>query len=413
MTTTLDMSTRRACASILDRDDPDARCPNCSQIGMTLVYEALGIPVHSTIQVDSREEAVAFERGNLRLGFCKSCGFVGNTIFDPSVHAYSTQCEESQAFSPTFNAFAKSLAERWVERYDIRNKTIVEIGCGKGDFLMLICEAGNNRGIGIDPSSQPERIPQRFRDRVRFIQELYGPQHASIEADVILCRHTLEHICRTGEFLANIRRVIGDRKDVLVLFELPDATRVLKEGAFWDIYYEHCSYFTPGSLARLFRTNGFEVTELERDYGDQYLLIGARPVDVPTSPRLFLEDDLPRTTALVEQFRARGAESIDRWHNEITNRVKNGQEVVLWSALSKAVSFLTTLKLGVEFVEYVVDINPHRHGKFMPGTGQQVVSPKFLSEYKPDCVILMNGIYTKEVQADLDRLGVKADLLSV
>ena len=69
----------------------------------------------------------------------------------------------------------------------------------------------------------------------------------------MLCRHTLEHIAPTGRFLRTIRNVIGDRSDTVVLFELPDAVRILREGAFWDINYEHCSYFSPGSLSRLFR----------------------------------------------------------------------------------------------------------------------------------------------------------------
>ena len=94
---------------------------------------------------------------------------------------------------------------------------------------------------------------------MRFINDLYSEKYTDIEADVIMCRHTLEHIGQTGEFIRMIRRAIGERKDMLVLFELPDVTRVLKENAFWDVYYEHCSYFSPGSLARLFRANNFDV----------------------------------------------------------------------------------------------------------------------------------------------------------
>ena len=160
---------------------------------------------------------------------------------------YSTQCEESQHVSPTFTKFATSLAQRWIDRYDIRNKTIIEVGCGKGEFLTLMCELGNNSGVGIDPSYQPWRNTSPAVGRMRFINDLYSEKHTNIEADVIMCRHTLEHIGQTGEFIRMIRRAIGGRKDMLVLFELPDVTRVLQENAFWDVYYEHCSYF----LARI------------------------------------------------------------------------------------------------------------------------------------------------------------------
>ena len=97
-----------------------------------------------------------------------------------------------------------------------------------------------------------------------------------------------------------VRRPIGDRTDVVVFFELPDTERVLTEAAFWDIYYEHCSYFTRGSLARLFRRTGFEPHRLWKAYDDQYLLLEAGPAGSGTGPRLSEEDDLERTSRQVD-----------------------------------------------------------------------------------------------------------------
>ena len=81
---------------------------------------------------------------------------------------------------------------------------------------------------------------------------------------------------------------------MLVLFELPDVTRILKEAAFWDVYYEHCSYFSPGLAGAAVPRDHFDLLELGRDYGDQYLLLAAKPTDAPTAPSLPLEDDLER-----------------------------------------------------------------------------------------------------------------------
>jgi SAM-dependent methyltransferase len=394
------------------RLDPSLRCPNCFAAGMKPFYSADNIPVHSTLLMDTPELARAYPRGNLRLAFCPACAFVGNCLYDASVQEYNPHSEESQAFSPTFNKFATGLAQRWVDRYNLRNKTVLEIGCGKADFLMLLCEAGNNRGIGIDPSCQPQRIPDRFRDRVELIQDHYNEKYAHRAADVVLCRHTLEHIGNTGEFLRSIRRTIGNRKETLVLFELPDVVRVLKEGAFWDIYYEHCSYFSPGSLARLFRAAGFDVVELERDYNDQYLLIGAYPAPGPTQPRLPLENDLAQMTAEVEAFHAAIPGHIARWRKTVDQIVGRGQKVVVWGSLSKGVSFLTTLGIGPE-VQYVVDINPYRQGKFMPATGHPIIGPAALKQYNPDYAIVMNSIYNKEIGEELARLGLQTKLLAV
>jgi len=295
---------------------------------------------------------------------------------------------------------------------ELRGKTILEIGCGKGEFLALMCELGDCRGIGIDPSYQPSRTPATVAHRLRFINDLYSEKYADLEADAILCRHTLEHIGATLQFIRMIRRAIGDRRHMLVLFELPDVTRVLKEAAFWDVYYEHCSYFSPGSLARLFRRAGFDLLELRRDYADQYLLLAGRPSPQPTQPRLPLEDDLQQMQQLAADFARQVQSSIKGWKEMITAAHARGKKVVLWSALSKAVAFLTTTKVG-QAVEYAVDINPRRQGRFLPVTGQQIMPPQFLRDYQPDYVILMNPIYVPEVRAELDRLSVPAKVLAV
>jgi SAM-dependent methyltransferase len=387
-------------------------CPNCDSAGMQVLYGIDGIPVHSTVNLSSRADAMKFPTGNLRLGFCNSCGFLSNTVYDASLQHYGQGCEESQHVSPTFNKFAHELALRWIDQYQLRGKTILEIGCGKGEFLALMCELGDCRGIGIDPSYQPSRTPPTVASRLRFINDLYSEKYASLEADCILCRHTLEHIGPTLEFIRMIRRAIGQRKQTLVLFELPDVTRVLKEAAFWDVYYEHCSYFSPGSLARLFRLAGFELLELGRDYGDQYLLLAARPAAEPTDPKLPLENDLGEMSDLAARFAREVRFSIDGWRKMILTAHSAGKRVVLWSALSKAVSFLTTLKVGGA-IEYAVDINPQRQGRYLPPTGQRIVSPSFLAQYRPDYVILMNPIYVPEVRADLDKMSLSARVLGV
>ena len=86
------------------------------------------------------------------LAVCANCGFIFNSAWDPQSTIYSDQYEETQGFSPTFNTFNRAIAEELVNSYDIRGKTVLEIGCGKGEFLSLICKLGGNRGIGYDPS---------------------------------------------------------------------------------------------------------------------------------------------------------------------------------------------------------------------------------------------------------------------
>jgi len=389
----------------------DRLCPNCSSKGLRAFYGLKEIPVHSCFLLPGREDALGYPTSNLELGFCESCGFITNLRFDPGLHHYSAQCEESQGFSACFNAFARSLAQRTIDKYNIHNKVILEIGCGKGEFLALMCQLGNNRGIGFDPAYVPERNPDETGSRIEFIQDFYSAKYARLQADVICCRHTLEHIAPTLEFMHMLHKTVADRPETLLFFELPDVVRVLREGAFWDIYYEHCTYFSAGSLARLFRMAGFDLEELYLDYHGQYLIVSARPNKGPTGECLDLEDDMTLLNQAVKEFRQTCAGKMDYWIRTIGEFARDGKRTVLWGSGSKAVAFLTSLKLSND-IEYVVDINPYRHGRYLPGTGHEIVSPEFLRQYRPQKVIVMNPVYCNEIRQELDKLNVVADLLA-
>jgi SAM-dependent methyltransferase len=387
-------------------------CPSCRTPGMQAFYSVERVPVHSCLLLSSRDAALEFPRKDIRLGFCPACGFIANVIFDPRMMRYSPGYEEQQSFSPRFNAFARELASRLVNRYDVRNKQIIEIGCGKGDFLALLCEMGSNRGLGIDPSYVPYRLTAPGAERITFVRDLYSERYASVCGDLICCRHTLEHIHNPREFVETVKRSVGDQRQTVVFFEVPDIVRVLRETAFWDIYYEHCSYFSLGSLARLFRTSGFEVLDLTTDFGDQYLLVEARSANGGAGRRHPAEDDLCELTDAVRYFAENRQKKMDEWSAYVSRIRRTGQRAVIWGSSSKCVSFLTTLNIR-DGIEYVVDINPYRQGKFLPGGGQKIVPPGFLKDYRPDAIILMNPIYRAEVQQQLAGLGLGAEVVAV
>jgi SAM-dependent methyltransferase len=386
-------------------------CPSCGQFGARVIYRAASVPVHSCVLLDSAAEARAFPRRDLELAFCETCGFVFNHLFDKSVMGYSTNFEESQHFSDTFSAFARELAREIAEKCDLAGKHVLEIGCGKGEFLAELCAVGGAHGVGIDPGYRADKGRGKKSD-VRYIVDFYGPRYEILHADVILCRHTLEHIPGVQSFIRTIRESIGGRDDTSIVFETPDALRVLSEGAFWDIYYEHCCYFSAGAHARLFRREGFDVTELAVVYNDQYIVQYARPAAAPTQPRFLAEFDLPTMSALAAAFSTRVNRVKTAWRSHIEQAVAQGHRIVLWGGGSKGVSFLTTLGLDEE-IAAVVDVNPYKQGKFLPGTGHEVVPPAALRAIRPDVVILMNPIYGREVRSQLEMLGIQARLLAV
>ena len=187
--------------------------------------------------------------------------------------------------------------------------------------------------------------------------------------------------------------------------------RVLREAAFWDIYHEHCSYFSAGSLARLFRSTGFEVLRVETAFEAQYLLLEAVPSSNGSAVAVE-EADLAELRRLTAGFQARCEAVMAAWKDRLAAGRVGDRRTVIWGGGSKGVALLTALGLTSE-IECVVDINPHKQGKYMPGTGQQVVAPEYLQEHRPDLIVVMNPVYVAEITAQVRRMGISAEVLAV
>jgi hypothetical protein len=386
-------------------------CPSCKVGDFEHFYEVQSVPTNSCILLTSRTEALDYPRGDIHLGFCSACGFVSNTAFDQALTEYDGRYEESQEYSPTYNAFHRGLAQRLIDRYALRGKNVIEIGCGQGEFLNLLCELGAEHGIGFDPAYTPSDGTNNH-DRVKVIPDFYSSQYASHCSELVCCKMTLEHIPATHSFVRTVRDSVEHQDSTVLFFQVPEATRVLRDCAFEDIYYEHCSYFSPGSLARLFRQFGFEPTDIATEYNDQYLTIEARLANGERQTLLPIEQDLETLKHYVAAFPAKFTKKQADWNARLHQMKTNHSKVVLWGSGSKATSFLTTLDVG-DAVQYVVDINPARQGTYVAGTGHEIVAPEFLSDFQPDVVIIMNSIYRQEIGANLKSMGLSPNVIAL
>ncbi len=324
-------------------------CPNCSATHISLFYAVKQTPTNSVLLLPTQEQALNFPTGDIRLGVCHNCGFIYNMAFNSELTEYSAKYEATQGYSPTFNKFHKQLAQDLIDKFDLHDKDVIEIGCDKGDFITMLCEMGNNRGVGFDPAYVPGRHPTKLGDRLSFVTDFYSEKYATHKADFICCKMTLEHIPDTAQFVKTVRRSIGDN-DSIVFFQIPNADYVLGDLAFWDVYYEHCSYFTRGSLAHLFHNAGFDVKELWTDYDDQYLMIEARPCHREARPRhdgngQAPANDVEQTLQDVAKFEKDVQQLRVEWQERLEGFRHNGRSVTLWGGGSKGVAFLTTLGL--------------------------------------------------------------------
>jgi len=180
------------------------------------------------------------------------------------------------------------------------------------------------------------------------------------------------------------------------------------------VYYEHCSYFGASSLESLFTRTGFEVVECFLDFDDQYLVLEARPVaSVSTAPprRQWIADH-QHVRELMREFAPAVDRRVRTWRSDLDEACRRGERVVIWGAGSKGVSYLTALGLRDE-IDCAVDINPHKAGKFMAGTGHEIVIPEALVGREPDVVVVMNPIYRDEISRRLDELGLHPKLVTV
>ncbi|MBI5474211.1 MAG: methyltransferase domain-containing protein [Ignavibacteriae bacterium] len=386
------------------------QCPVCASSRVDLFFEMNSIPVFCNVLHASREEALTTTRGDMRLGFCNECGHLFNYAFDPVLMEYTQTYENSLHFSPRFQKFAEQLAQELATRYDLHGKDIIEMGCGKGDFLKMICDLGENRGVGFDASFQPELVTNSNHERFKVIQDFYSSKYSHYHAHFIACRHVLEHIDTPNKFVGDVRMAVGDKHDAIIYFEVPNALWTLRDLGVWDLIYEHCSYYTANSLARVFAEGGFDVLRLQEQFGGQFLGIELALRNNKQIDNHAFDISMTELASLVKRFGENYKSKVEMWQGTFDKLHDEEKRIVTWGGGSKGVTFLNVMR---EFsnIEYMVDINPRKHGMFVAGAGQKVIGPDFLASYKPDAVIVMNPIYIDEIRAMLGSHGLQPELL--
>ncbi len=389
------------------------KCPVCSNPEMMDFFQLKNIPVFCNVLWETRKKAMAAPLADIHLAFCKKCGLIYNVAFDNKLMQYSDSYENSLHFSQRFQKWADQTADRLVQQYQLYDKDIIEIGCGQGDFLEILQHLGNNRVIGFDPSYNPNKTDiNSEKPNIKIISKAYSEGFENYPADFICCRHVLEHIEEPLQFIKSIRKTIDNKKNCIVYFEVPNALYTFEHLGLWDIIYEHCSYFTAESLARLFLQAGFEPIEIAERYEGQFLTIEARPGRDDSNPTTKHQWAIPNMQQLINNFQNVYRQKVDSWQNTLAQLENKNERVVIWGAGSKGVTFVNTLNISYKQIEHFVDLNNRKLGKFVPGTAQNIVAPDFLKEYCPQTIIIINPIYQSEIKEDVKKFGLITNFLT-
>ncbi|MEM9519804.1 MAG: class I SAM-dependent methyltransferase [Actinomycetota bacterium] len=366
------------------------------------------MPVHVGLLWPDARSARSCDQGAMELMLCTRCAYVWNEAFDPQRMSYEQDYDNALHHSPKFAAWERALVDGLIRRHDLHERRLAEIGAGDGRFLASLCLAGKNSGIGFEPGHNPDRVSELVaRTDVQMIDGFADADSLrGHSVDFVVSRHVLEHLPEPMMLIDAIRR--GTVPGAAVYIEVPNFSWALARGAFEDLMYEHCGYYTVESLAHLMHRAGFTVVSASPTFDGLFAAVEAVVTGDPPS-------DEPVATETVDHLRSEAnalAARIEAVETQLEERRRGGQRLVAWGGGARAVGLFNLVSNSQE-IECVVDVNPRKQGTYTAGSGHAIVAPEALAEWSPDAVIVVNPVYHDEIAAMLADIGVDAELVTL
>ncbi len=376
-------------------------CIVCGSAATRPVLQIDALPVYCNVLHATRKKALAAALGDIALHYCEQCDHLFNASFDADLLRYTPAYDASLHHSPHFRAYAEQQADYLLQRYQLDAKRVVEIACGKGEFLRLLADKCNGKFVGFDPSFMSEGT---LAENVRVVSDYFDASVHLDRADLIICRQALEHIEQPTAFLKRIAASLPGSRTTRLYFEVPNALYSIRDLSIWDFIYEHVSYFSPHSLQACFSAAGFAVVAVRETYGGQYLCIEC---EYPAAAGGAAHE---RTAG--QYIQRLGAAYVDKLAYWSAALQREPATTVLWGAGSKGVTFVNLLT-SARAITHVVDLNPHKQNKYIAGSGQRVIGSEQLLQLAVQRVLVMNPLYVQEITTMLGNMGLAAEVVAV
>ncbi|MFM8742985.1 MAG: methyltransferase domain-containing protein, partial [Cytophagales bacterium] len=207
--------------------------------GVRDIGDTVWLPALPNAPIKSKTHAQPLAPIRLRLN--GELNFLENDAFDPKIIDYSVDYENSQAHSAKFKDHMRSVLSM-IQKILPKDSVIVEVGCGKGDFVEMIEQTGYFKVKGYDAS---------YAGVKKSIEKRYLNSSDRVDADLVVLRHVLEHVQRPYDFLAMLKKIFGEAK---IYIEVPSYDWIVANKTFFDITYEHVNYFSQRALKQLFES---------------------------------------------------------------------------------------------------------------------------------------------------------------
>jgi hypothetical protein len=356
---------------------------------MSYLYQSSGIPAMQNLLYPTAQEAVSAPVARLGLTKDKQTGLIFNAEFNENIVAYDHNYQNNQSLSPHFKQHLESIVaiiEKWCNK---GTDLIVDVGCGKGDFVELLRCRGF-MAVGYDNAYQGESP---------YIRKLFFGGDSHEQGELLILRHVLEHIPKPWDFLASLADANGGRGYLYI--EVPDLDWILENNAYFDLFHEHVNYFRLDDFRIMY---GESLTYADKSFGGQYLSLvldlacHAKKVKSPENhpPPPCSHTFTPKE--LFGKLKAR--------EDSIYQELAMYDKIVIWGAAAKGVTFCCKAPSKIrQKIMFAVDINPSKQGMFMPISAVPVLAPhqgipKLTSD---SLVIIMNPNYVAEILQALPR----------
>ncbi|MGY2283300.1 methyltransferase domain-containing protein [Pseudomonas gingeri] len=383
---------------------------NCRGCGTPLVLPLIDLgtspPSNAYLRADQLEQAEPWVP--LKVAVCQSCWLVQTEDYTRADTLFDAEYAYFSSFSSTWLAHAERYVAEMVERFGLSaDSRVVEVAANDGYLLQYVA----GRGIpclGVEPTRS---TAQAARDKGLEIRELFFGRDTALQlceegwsADLMTANNVLAHVPDINDFLQGFATLL--KPAGVATFEFPHLLALMAGHQFDTLYHEHYSYLSLTAVQALCARNGlevFDVSGLPTHGGSLRVFVqradgSQRAVQPVVGQVLAAELATGVKTAAFYATLAPAAEHIKHGLLRFLLQAKaEGKRVVGYGAAAKGNTLLNYAGVRADLLAWVADANPHKQGKFLPGSRIPVVSPERIEAEKPDYVLVLPWNLLQEV----------------